>query len=326
MQPVTLKNSKKSMPKSVPKIVRQVQEHKKLKVDYETEKSVSFSQFYQYYQCPHQWYLTYVRKLAPYQASVHALFGTAMHETVQSWLDKMYSVSIKKAQDMNLIELLDQRIRKNFKREAYLHGGKNFTNSQELEEFFFQGVDILDFLKKKRGDYFSKKDMHLAGIEVPIVYPLRDNIYFKGYIDLVMYDEFLDKFTIYDIKTSTKGWSDYAKKDDIKISQILLYKEFFSRTFNIDPKKIEVQYFILKRQIPKDTEFTAKHVQVFKPASGKIKRAQAVQRLENFVNDVFYEDGTYNKEKVYTKDPGKFTCGFCPFKKNLHLCGEGIHF
>ena len=40
----------------------------------------------------------------------------------------------------------------------------------------------------------------------------------------------------------------------------------------------------------------------------------------------FNEDGSYNKEKMYTKDPGKFTCGFCPFKKNLHLCGEGIHY
>ena len=112
------------MPKSVPKIVRQVQEHKKKKINYDTEKSVSYSQFSQYYQCPHKWYLTYVRKLAPYQASVHALFGTAMHETVQEWLDVMYSVSIKKAQDMNLIELLDHRLRKNFKREAYLNGRK----------------------------------------------------------------------------------------------------------------------------------------------------------------------------------------------------------
>jgi len=314
------------MPKSVPKIVRQVQEHKKKKINYDTEKSVSFSQFSQYYQCPHKWYLTYVRKLAPYQASVHALFGTAMHETVQEWLDVMYSVSIKKAQDMNLIELLDQRIRKNFKKEAYLNGSKDFTDSQELEKFFFQGVDILDFLKRRRADYFWKKGMYLAGIEVPIVYPLRDNIYFNGYIDLVTYDEVFDRFTIYDIKTSTRGWSDYAKKDEIKISQILLYKEFFSRTFDIDPKKIDVKYFILKREVPQDTEFPTKPVQLFKPASGKIKRAQAVSRLENFVNEVFNEDGTYNKEKHYTKDPGKWTCGFCPFKKNLHLCGEGIHF
>lgn len=314
------------MPKSVPKIVRQVQEHKKRKIDYETEKSISFSQFYQYYQCPHQWYLTYVRKLAPYQASIHALFGTAMHETMQGYLDKMYNVSVKKAQEMNLIELLDDRLRKNFKREAYKHGSKDFTNSKEIEEFFYQGVDILDFLKKKRGDYFSKKGYHLAGIEVPIVYPLRENLFFNGFIDLVIYDEFTEKFTIYDIKTSTSGWGDYAKKDEIKISQLLFYKEFFSRTFDIDPKRIDAQYFIVKRKYPKDSEFPAKPVQIFKPATGKVKRSQALKRLEGFINDVFNEDGSYNKERIYTKDPGKFTCGFCPFKKNLHLCGEGIQY
>lgn len=314
------------MGKKVPKIVRQVQEHKKRKIDYETEKSVSFSQFYQYYQCPHKWYLTYVRKLAPYQASIHAMFGTAMHETMQGWLDKMYSVSVKKAQEMNLIELLDQRLRKNFKRESYLHGSKDFTTSKEIEEFFYQGVDILDFLKKKRADYFSKKGHYLAGIEVPIVYPLRENLFFNGFIDLVTYDEFTEKFTIYDIKTSTSGWGDYAKKDDIKISQLLFYKEFFSKTFDVDPKRIEAKYFIVKRKYPKDVEWTSKPVQIFTPASGKIKRAQAMKRLGGFINDVFNEDGSYNKEKIYTKDPGKWTCGFCPFKKNLHLCGEGIHF
>ena len=107
---------------------------------------------------------------------------------------------------------------------------------------------------------------------------------------------------------------------------MLFYKEFFSRIFNVDPKKIEAKYFIVKRKIPQDTEWTAKYVQQFEPASGKIKRAQAMKRLDNFVNEVFNEDGSYNKEKIYTKDPSKWTCGFCPFKKNLHLCGEGIHF
>lgn len=314
------------MPKNVPKIIKQIQEHKKKKLDYDKEKSISFSQFYQYYQCPHQWYLTYVRKLAPYQASIHALFGTSVHETIQSWLDVMYSDSIKAAQEMNLYEVLDTRLRNNFKREAYRNGSKNFTDSKELEEFFFQGVNILDFLKRKRADYFPKRGTHLAGIEVPITYPLRENLFFNGYIDLILYDEVIDKFTIYDIKTSTRGWSDYAKKDEIKISQLIFYKEFFSRTFDIDPKKIDVKYFIVKRIIPEDTDFVAKHVQLFEPSSGKITRAKAMKRLEGFVSDCFNEDGSYNVEKFYTKDPSKFTCGFCPFKNNLHLCGEGINF
>lgn len=314
------------MPKKVPKIVQQVQEHKKKKLDYDKQKSISFSQFYQYYQCPYQWYLTYVRKLAPYQASIHALFGTAVHESIQQWLDIMYSQSIKAAQELDLDNLLDERLRANFKREAYRNGSKDFTSSKELSEFYHQGTDILNFLKRKRGDYFSKKYMHLAGIEVPLTYPIRENLFFNGYIDLVLYDEFTDKFTLYDIKTSTRGWSDYAKKDEIKVSQLIFYKEFFSKTFDIDPDKIDVKYFIVKRMIPQETDFPAKHVQLFTPASGKITRSKAMKRLDGFISDCFNDDGSYNTEKFYTKDPSKFTCGFCPFKTNLHLCGEGINF
>ena len=37
-------------------------------------------------------------------------------------------------------------------------------------------------------------------------------------LDLVLYDEWEDKFCIYDIKTSTRGWGDWAKKDEAKQS------------------------------------------------------------------------------------------------------------
>ena len=44
-----------------------------------------------------------------------------------------------------------------------------------------------------------------------------------------MYNENTETFTIYDIKTSTRGWGDREKKDEIKQFQILLYKIYFSR-------------------------------------------------------------------------------------------------
>lgn len=313
------------MAKKVPKIVKQIQEHKRKKIDYDTQNSISFSQFYMYYTCPHQWYLTYVRKLKPYEPSIHTLFGTSMHEVVQSWLTEMYSKTVKKANEMNLTELLDERLRKNFKKEAYLCKSKNFTNAQEMEEFFYQGSDTLDYLQKKRKDYFTYRGNHLAGIEVPLVVPLRENLFFKGYIDVVMYNETLDKFTIYDLKTSTRGWSDYEKKDEIKLAQLRLYKHFFCETFDIDPKKVEVEYLILKRILPLDSEWTAKPIQKFVPTNGKKKVKDAVERLYNFVDDCFNEDGSY-KDKNFTKDASPSNCKFCFFKNNSHLCGEGSKF
>ena len=37
-----------------------------------------------------------------------------------------------------------------------------------------------------------------------------------GYLDIVMYHEPTNTFKIIDIKTSTKGWGSYAKKDESK--------------------------------------------------------------------------------------------------------------
>ena len=70
-----------------------------------------------------------------------------------------------------------------------------------------------------------------------------------GYLDVVTYHEATETFKIIDIKTSTKGWSDYAKKDEDKQYQLLLYKQFFSEQYGIPLDKIEIEFFILKRKV-----------------------------------------------------------------------------
>jgi hypothetical protein len=41
-----------------------------------------------------------------------------------------------------------------------------------------------------------------------------------GYIDLIIYNKKLDEYTIFDIKTSTKGWSKWEKGDKTKHNQL----------------------------------------------------------------------------------------------------------
>jgi len=307
------------MPDKIPEIVKNIREYKKYKIDYDTQNSISFSQFYMYHSCPYQWYLTYVRKLAPYVPSIHALFGTAMHEVIQTWLGKLYSGTIKSAMEMELDGLLVERMKKTFNKEKYRNGHESFSNKTEMNEFYMDGVFILKFLKKKRADYFDKKHTYLVGDEIPIVQEVRPNLYFKGYIDLVFYNATLDKFKIVDIKTSTRGWKDYAKKDEAKMAQIILYKEFFSRQFGVDVDKIDVEYFILKRKIPIDSDYTAKPVQLHSPASGKIKRGRVLKMFNEFLDYAFDENGKY-KDVDYEKTPSKSSCMFCPFKENSYLC------
>jgi len=311
------------MPKKVPPKVKQVLEAKGRRLK-EDEKNISFSQFYMYSQCPHKWYLTYVRNLSPYQPSIYTTFGTALHETIQEWLEVMYTKTAKEAEEIDLHALLRERMIKTYKKEKYKNGHEHFSNDTEMNSFLEDGIQILDYLKKKRNVYFPIKVTYLAGIEVPILYPIQENLFFKGFIDLVFYNKNTDRFRIVDIKTSTSGWNNYAKKDTDKISQVLLYKEYFAKQFDTDVEKIDVEYFIVKRKVPADPEFPAmgRRVQEFKPTAGKINRGRALKKIGEFIKEGFDSSGQFI-DKAYQKKPSKSNCRFCVFKDNP-LCNPSF--
>lgn len=311
------------MKKSIPTKVAKVLEYKPPSIDYKTQKSVSFSQFSQYSTCKHQWALNYVHSLQEYSPSIHTVFGTAFHETVQSWLQVLYNKTIKKAEELDLDQILLEQMRSVYKKEKGNINNKDFTTADEMKEFYQDGRAILKHLASKRGLYFSKKGVYLAGIEVPLVVELRENVYFKGFIDIVLYDQDLDKFTLIDLKTSTRGWNSYQKKDEIKTSQLLLYKHFFSQTFEVPLSNIDVEFMVVRRKLNEDLEFVPKRVQRVSPASGKIKMGKITSLLNEFVQNVFDEQGSYI-DKAYTPNPSKSTCMFCPFKKNKNLCKVSV--
>ena len=192
--------------------------------------------------------------------------------------------------------------------------------------FRSDGLAILEFIKKHRGEYFSSRGWHLVGIEIPIVIvPNKsyNNVLFNGFIDLVMYNENTETFTIYDIKTSTHGWGDKEKKDEIKPLQILLYKNYFSEQFGVPQENIDVKFFILKRKIYEESEFPQKRIQEFIPANGKTKINKAKNTLNTFIENVFNTDGTY-KNTDHSEQPSKSNCMYCPFKNRKDLCTNAL--
>ena len=282
-------------------------------------KTVSFSQYQIYKNCPHQWYLNYVKKLQPFKPSIHLIFGTAFHETLQNYLQVMFDTSATEADKIHLPTYFKAKLMELYKQNA---GQGHFSTPEELSEFYEDAVAILDFFKRKRNLFFSKKNTKLVGIEIPIAGPIVEGIEsvkMKGFIDLVLYDKVLDKYTIYDIKTSTRGWSDYEKKDQTKVNQILLYKKFFSRERGIPEDKVDVQFFIVRRRINENLEYAPKRVQEFVPAHGTKKVNDAFVDIQNFVKDVFTLEGEY-QEKKYPKNVDK--CKFCPYIDKPDLCDK----
>lgn len=311
------------MAKKLIKEVELVKQFNYPTIDYTYQKSISYSQTLSYNTCPHQWALSYVKGLQVYKPSIHTVFGTALHEVVQEWLTELYEGSVKKATEMNLGVLLEEKLYTIYAQEKEKYG-EHFSSSAELSEFHNDGVEILKYIKKKRSAYFGTKYLKLVGVEIPLLYQLADNIFFKGYIDIVLYDVQDNRYIIFDIKTSTSGWSEYAKKDDKKIAQLLLYKEFLAKQFSIDVEKVDVKYFIVKRKVPDDPMYPSmgRRIQEFIPPSGKIKRGQATNALSKFIEDAFDKEGKY-VDKDYEQRPSKSNCMFCNYRGTEH-CKVGF--
>ena len=286
-------------------------------------KKISYSQYSMWAQCPHRWKTAYVDGKREFTESIHTLFGTSMHEVIQTFLTVMYNDTVKLAEQLPLEDMLLTRMKRNYKNAMEKNGGVEFCNQEEMAEFYGHGVQILDFIKKKRAQYFSKKGYELVGIEVPLNYDLPNNIKFIGYIDIVIKDTVRDVIKIYDIKTSTMGWNKYMKADKLKSDQLLLYKQFYSKQFNHPLDKIEVEYFIVKRKLYENLDFPQKRVQKFIPANGKPSINQVTKRLSEFMTECFTPEGEYNIEHTYSKVASKKNCKWCDFNQS-EFCDAGV--
>lgn len=286
-------------------------------IDYSYQKNISFSQFQLYHQCPHRWYTQYVEKAVSTPPNINMVFGTAVHHVFQHYLTVGYNTSFAAADREDIVGMFQTKMMEEYQ-EQYKKYGSHFSNAAEMREFYEDGVAILDWFKKRRRVYFSSRGMHLVGVEMLLQKEISKNVIYKGFIDLVMYDDYDGTVTIYDLKTSTKGWNDYNKKDETKISQVLLYKQLFSELYDYPIDKINVEFMILKRKAePTEYQEFPKRIQQFKPASGKSKVKQSQEKLNEFIKACFDENGKY-LIKEHPKNITKL-CGWCPLD-NTSLC------
>ena len=308
--------------KKEPSILKEVRDKKLIEIDYTKNKVISFSQYQIFEQCPYKWALLYRDGHYKSEFSIHMTFGTAMHETLQYYLQVMYDKSIAAADREDIIGLFEEKLRNQYKQDYEKNNKTHFSNATELREFFNDGVAIINWFKKNKGKYFSKRFWHLLGIELPIIlkpHPGYPSVLYKGLLDLVLYNENTRNIKIIDIKTSTRGWKQKEKGDEVKNSQLILYKKFFAEQFYYQIENIDIEYFILKRKINEESEYPDRRIQTHKPTSGKIKINQATNKLNMFVELAFSKEGTYNQHKQEAK-PSKWNCQYCVFKDRKDLC------
>ena len=309
------------MAKKIPPIVKRIRNYTPESFNFGYQKHISYSQLSMFRSCPHKWALQYKDGHKTFSPSIHTVFGTAFHETLQHYLTVMYEKSGAAADRENINELLEDNLREEYSTQYKKNNNLYFSNGEEIREFYEDGIEILNFIKKKRSAYFSKKGWFLIGYEIPISTIPNNayrNVIYQGFLDVVLYHEPSNTFKIIDIKTSTRGWNQKVKKDEDKHFQLILYKKFFSEQFGIPEKDIDIEFLITRRKVYVDGDYPQKRIQEFRPASGRNKLAKATRILNEFIETIFDKDGY--REKNYNPKPSKWNCAFCPFKENKKLC------
>jgi hypothetical protein len=270
-------------------------------------------------ECPKKWSLQYKEGHKQFTSSIHTVFGTALHEVLQVYLTTMYEKSGAEADRLNTSEMLEDALREEYKKQYKANNKQHFVKPEELSEFYEDGVSIIREFSKDKAKYFSKRGWHLVGVELPLaLHPHAKlyNVLFQGYLDLVMYHEPTNRIKIIDIKTSKSGWSKREKSDEQKQLQLILYKKYFSEINNFPIDNIDIEFMIVKRKLYESEDFVIKRIQLYKPASGKVKLNKVSKSIEAFVEQAFDRNGYKDVEHQPTPND---KCKWCPFHKT-HLC------
>ena len=77
-------------------------------------------------QCPHRWKTAYIDGHREFSDNIHTLFGTSMHEVIQTFLTVMYNDTAKMAEALPLEDMLLTRMKRNFESVLETNGGEMF--------------------------------------------------------------------------------------------------------------------------------------------------------------------------------------------------------
>jgi hypothetical protein len=199
------------------------------------------------------------------------VFGTALHITLQEYLTVLYEESKAAADRLDSETTLKNSIRDEYQNFYDKNKKIHFSNAAELAEFYEDGMNIINYVRKKSGTYFSKRGWYLVGCEMPLVLkPTKNisNVLFGGFLDVVFYHEPTNTIKILDIKTSTRGWGDKDKKDDVKTSKLVLYKNLcvsmnYTKNICVFQRISPRVLFILSKKNFKDKKLKINSLQTF---------------------------------------------------------------
>lgn len=270
-----------------------------LLTDFYTDKThISFSELTIWEQCAYRHKLKYLDKIDLSKQNEYALIGSILHDGVEFYLKE------KKMPDF-------EAMKEEFEKQVKEH------NLKVKKEDFHDSIEpIITSIPKFLDDNF--KDWEFIAAE--------DNLYeslnthttksFKGFIDCIIkvpkssrlkrakpgeYEYFL-----IDWKNCSWGWTFDKKTDPKKMRQLVFYKHFYSKKYNIPLKDIKCAFVLLKRTPNKKTPND--RCELVPISVGEKRIEESLQLISKMLNSI--------KKKMYQKNRNE--CTYCEYKNTPH--------
>ncbi len=265
-------------------------------------KKISFSEYQVWKSCQHKHYLSYQLRISDLTNEI-LIFGKALHSALEKYAKGEFNRIVFK-----------KKFGECLKNEVESSNNKDIKI--DYEKFSKQGETIfqkLDFLNRfKEYEVFSVEEMLLEKL---IDSENEDEIvFYKGFVDLILKHKKTGHYLIIDWKSAMRPWNiDKKMEDKVFFGQLVLYRHFISKKFNIPKDQIETKFITLIR-------FGTKSVETFQ-----------TNISEEFDNFILEDIKKVSKEIITKKDKfikrrteGKLSeipCKYCSFK-NTDKCNE----
>ena len=255
---------------------------------------ISFSEFKNWIQCPFYHKLVNIDKTKLFKGNEYTAFGTAIHDTCEKMLiSGSIDVDPSPYFFQRFLTSIEELIVKNVDLDSKL-----------VENLEAQGRSLSPLIMPATKEHFGNYEV--IGTEIELYETMEEitsdeNYRFKGYVDAVI--KTADgKYHLIDWKTCSWGWDAKKRSDKILSYQLVFYKHFFAKKYNVDPENIETYFALLKRTAKKD------NVEFFRVTSGTKKTKNALNLLKKSLHNI--------TKKIHIKN--RLSCTRCEFYKTEH--------
>jgi hypothetical protein len=268
-----------------------------------TIQHISFSAWRDWLFCPYKFKLTRLDKIRSFEGNEYSTFGTAVHDTSEQLVmleqQNKDNNGIKDDEEFDASKFFEQRFKEEISKLP--EDRQKNISSETIAEMKNQGNGLVHLIIPALKEYFGEYELFSAEYEIRQPVEEHPDYDFYGFVDLIIKTND-EKYHIIDWKTCSWGWDMQKRTSKEYTYQLTYYKHFFSKQMNLDPKKIETHFGLLKRTAKKDK------VELFRVTSGEKKVNNALNILDKCVKNV--EKQNFIKNRL--------SCSKCEFNKTVY--------